>query len=70
MDRLEDWQLDIFGGRQERPRKPQPAWQPGLFTAEHEAREAALERLCRLGRGEDDRYAQPPARVSDAAGGG
>ena len=56
-------QLDIFGGRHERPRKQRPTWQPGLFTAEHEARvnaeawEAALERFRRLGWGDDD----PPA---------
>jgi hypothetical protein len=56
-------QLDIFGGRHERPRTPRPAWQPGLFTVEHEAKanaeawEAALDRFRQLGRGEDG----PPA---------
>ena len=63
MDRRADWQLDIFGGRHERPQAPRPTWQPGLFTAEHEAKanadewEAALDRFRRLGRGDDE----PPA---------
>jgi hypothetical protein len=59
-DRPAGGQLDSFGGRHERPRKPRPAWQPGLFTAEHEAKanaeawEAALERFRRLGRDGDE----------------
>jgi hypothetical protein len=60
-------QIDLFGDRHKQPRKPLPAWQPGLFTAEHEAManaeawEAALERFRRLGRGEDEL----PARDGD-----